>query len=185
MSKKEQVITTARILFSERGYRKVSMDEIAKVSGVTKRTIYRYFKDKDDLIKYFLDEELNKMRMMIGEIDDSDRSFSLKIHEMIMMLLEYRSNSKLLNAFYKERDKDSLKIASECVNIVENAFLQEIKTKLERAIHDGYIKPCDTDITAFIIYKIYVALIFEWDKPLDKKEVTDRIMSVLETGLFS
>ena len=54
MSKKEQVITTARILFSERGYRKVSMDEIAKVSGVTKRTIYRYFKDKDDLIKYFL-----------------------------------------------------------------------------------------------------------------------------------
>jgi len=53
-NKKDQVINTARELFSNRGYRKVSMDEIAKVSGVTKRTIYRYFKDKDDLINNWL-----------------------------------------------------------------------------------------------------------------------------------
>ena len=54
--KKEQVINTARELFSNKGYKQVSMDEIANVSGVTKRTIYSYFKDKNDLIKYFLYE---------------------------------------------------------------------------------------------------------------------------------
>jgi len=47
MTKKEQVISAARNLFSEYGYHKVSMDEIAKVSGVTKRTIYTI------LISYF------------------------------------------------------------------------------------------------------------------------------------
>jgi len=87
-NKKEQVINTARELFSYRGYRKVSMDEIARVSGVTKRTIYRYFKDKDDLIKFFLYEELNKMKEMIKGTDNADMSFSMKIHEMIMMLIE-------------------------------------------------------------------------------------------------
>ena len=40
MSKKEQVIESARELFSEYGYKRVSMDEIAKKSGVTKKTIY-------------------------------------------------------------------------------------------------------------------------------------------------
>ena len=84
MSKKEQVIDTARNLFSEHGYRKVSMDEIARVSGVTKRTIYTYFKDKNDLIKFFLYEELKAMREMVNKIDDSDMPFNLKIHKMIM-----------------------------------------------------------------------------------------------------
>mgnify|MGYP002626908048 CR=1 FL=1 len=43
--KKESVIKTARELFSLYGYRKVSMDELAKKSGVTKKTIYTYFKN--------------------------------------------------------------------------------------------------------------------------------------------
>ena len=40
MNKKEIVIQTARELFTKYGYKKVSMDEIAKESNVTKKTIY-------------------------------------------------------------------------------------------------------------------------------------------------
>ncbi len=185
MSKKEQVINTARELFSERGYQKVSMDEIASVSGVTKRTIYTYFKDKNDLIKFFLYEELDEMRKRAEVIDKKDICFTLKIHEIIMMLIEYRTNSKLLNAFYKESSKAKLKFADECIDIVDNAFINEIKIKLENAISEGHIKNCDTDITAFIIYKVYIALMFEWDKPLDKHEVADRVLNFLQNGLFS
>ena len=185
MSKKNQVIAAARNLFSEHGYRKVSMDEIAKVSGVTKRTIYTYFKDKNDLIKFFLYEELNVMREIVNKIDKSNKPFNLKIHEMIMSLIEYRTNSKLIAAFYKEDSKAKLKIADECTDILDKAIQQEIKVKLERAIKDGYVKKCDPDITAFIIYKVYVSLMFDWDKPLDKKEAADRILNILETGLLS
>ena len=69
MSKKEQVIESARELFSEYGYKRVSMDEIAKKSGVTKKTIYTYFKDKNELIKFFLYEELEKMKFMTKEVN--------------------------------------------------------------------------------------------------------------------
>ena len=185
MSKREQVINTARNLFSEYGYRKVSMDEIAKVSGVTKRTIYTYFKDKNDLIKFFLYEELNAMSDMVNKIDERNMPFNLKIHEMIMTLIEYRTNSKLVAAFYKEDIKSKLKIADECIDIFDKAIQQEIKIKLEKAIKDGHVKNCDPDITAFIIYKVYVSLMFDWDKPLDKKEAADKIMDILETGLLS
>ncbi len=185
MSKREQVISTARKLFSEYGYRKVSMDEIAKVSGVTKRTIYTYFKDKNDLIKFFLYEELNAMRDMVNKIDETNIPFNLKIHEMIMILIEYRTNSKLVAAFYKEDIKSKLKIADECIDIFDKAIQQEIRVKLEKAIKDGHVKNCDPDITAFIIYKVYVSLMFDWDKPLDKKEAADKIMDILETGLLS
>ena len=61
MDKKEAVINTARDLFQKYGYKKVSMDEIAKTSGVTKKTIYTYFKDKDSMFLYFIEEELQKI----------------------------------------------------------------------------------------------------------------------------
>ena len=40
MNKKEEVINAARDLFTKYGYKKVSMDEIAKEANVTKKTIY-------------------------------------------------------------------------------------------------------------------------------------------------
>ena len=49
--KKEQILESARTLFTQYGYRKVSMNEIAASANVTKKTVYSYFKDKDELFK--------------------------------------------------------------------------------------------------------------------------------------
>ena len=49
--KKDQIIEAARLLFHKYGFKKVSMDEIARESGVTKKTIYSYFSSKEDLLK--------------------------------------------------------------------------------------------------------------------------------------
>lgn len=45
----ETIIATAEKLFCGQGYENTSMDDIAKVSEYTKRTIYRYFINKEDL----------------------------------------------------------------------------------------------------------------------------------------
>lgn len=51
--KKENVIESARLLFHKYGFKKVSMDEIAREANVTKKTIYSYFSSKERLIKIF------------------------------------------------------------------------------------------------------------------------------------
>ena len=65
MNKKETIINTARKLFTQYGYTRVSMEEIAKEANVTKKTIYSYFKDKSALFQYFIDEELLKIKKEI------------------------------------------------------------------------------------------------------------------------
>ena len=37
---------------------------------------------------------------------------------------------------------------------------------------------------SFLIFKMYVAFMFEWDKPIDKNKLTQEIMSILKTGIF-
>jgi AcrR family transcriptional regulator len=45
-------------LFSQFGTRNVSMDDIAKVTGLSKKTLYQYVKDKDELIMKTFEYEI-------------------------------------------------------------------------------------------------------------------------------
>ena len=183
MNKKESVIEAARMLFSKYGYKKVSMDEIAKESKVTKKTIYKYFKDKNELIRFFLYEEINKMKEITTKIDKQDIPFEDKLYELIKVQMNYRNTSKLLKAFLKEADQGT-GIADECTEIINNTIQEDLKTKLEEAKKEGYIKDIDTDVASFLIYKIYIAIMVELDKPLDEKEATENIMNILKAWLL-
>ena len=184
MTKKEEVINGARELFCTYGYKKVTMDEIAKRSGVTKKTIYSYFKDKNDLIKYFVYEEIDKMKEIVSNVEKKDLSTVDRANEIIYSLLEYRKQEKLLKKFSEEAKELPLGIATECEEILNKAIVKEIKKLLEKGIKNKDVIPCDTDLASFLIYKLYLSLMFEWDKPLDKKEVTNSFMNLLKDGLF-
>jgi AcrR family transcriptional regulator len=48
--RREQLIDTAIALFSERGYHASGIDTILEKAGVSKKTLYRHFRSKDELI---------------------------------------------------------------------------------------------------------------------------------------
>ena len=67
--KEKQIIDSARKLFNTKGFKKVSMDEIAKEARVTKRTVYAYFSSKEKLFRFFINEEIKNMRKIVEEAD--------------------------------------------------------------------------------------------------------------------
>ena len=69
--------------------------------------------------------------------------------------------------------------------MLTDSIMEEIEKLLKKGIENGNVRKCDTKLAAFIIYKMYFALMFEWNKPLDKKEVTENIMDILKTGIFN
>lgn len=184
MTKKQEVIEAARELFCTYGYKKVSMDEIAQKSKVTKKTIYTYFKDKNDLIKYFAYEEIEKMKQIVDKIERQNMKATDKVQNIIYSLIEFKKEEKLLNAFTEETKYISSGIADECSKMLTDSIMDEIEKLLHKGIKNGDVRKCDTRLASFLIYKMYVALMFEWNKPLDKKEVTENIMDILKTGIF-
>ena len=87
-----------------------------------------------------------------------------------------------------ENDWNNWKIMTERLGkriqlVGDDLFVTNTKL-LKKGIENGEVRNCDTHLAAFLIYKMYVALMFEWNKPLDKKEVTENIMDILKTGIF-
>ena len=52
MEKKELIIENAIRLFSQKGYEAVGVQELCDVSGITKPTLYYYFKSKAGVLEY-------------------------------------------------------------------------------------------------------------------------------------
>ena len=85
--KKDDIVNAARNLFTDYGYKKVSMEEIASKAGVTKKTIYNYFHDKEELFEYFIKEELEKMAEVFEENLKENKSFSERITKGLKEIL--------------------------------------------------------------------------------------------------
>lgn len=66
---RESVLAHALQLFSKRGYEGVGVQEIAASAGVTKPTLYYYFKSKQGLLCTLLNERLSPM---LAALDDQD-----------------------------------------------------------------------------------------------------------------
>ena len=78
MEIKERVRTEATRMFSEMGIKSVRMDDIAVACGISKRTLYENFADREDLVRqsiyYHLrrheEEMLGQMKAASNVIDE-------------------------------------------------------------------------------------------------------------------
>ena len=184
MDKKEAVINTARDLFQKYGYKKVSMDEIAKTSGVTKKTIYTYFKDKDSMFLYFIEEELQKMKRKIEKKNNSDLPFIEVVATNLYDMLIFRKNSMLISTISKEIKNGNDKCC-DFLKVYDDEILSYIEEKINLEIKKGNIKKCDSHLTAFIIYKVFISILFEYDRDIDEKKVTKDVTAILKDGLLN
>lgn len=160
------------------------MDEIAKNARVTKKTIYSYFKDKESLLKTLIEEELIKMKDLIVK-HSNDGNFFKGVNKTLYELLKYKKEAKLFVTLTKEAEELNTISSKKSIAMIDDAILNFIKERLKWAIDKRYIKKCDVDLTAFIIYKIYIAVMFEWNKDIDEKEVTLNVTRILKDGLFN
>lgn len=64
---KKQVLKAALQLFSKQGYDGTSTAQIAKASGMSQATIFKYFKSKDDLLLYIIKPMLENLLPMYGQ----------------------------------------------------------------------------------------------------------------------
>jgi TetR/AcrR family transcriptional regulator, cholesterol catabolism regulator len=148
---KEKIIKESTQLFFRFGVRSVSMDDIAKEIGISKKTLYVHFKDKDELIKECMlvhdveEKQILKsfQRDAINAIDEM-----LRIAKYVERMLQKVSLTLIydLQKYHRE--------AWEMMNKMHNDdIFIEIKTNLERGIREGVYRD---DFNVNIIAKIYV-----------------------------
>jgi AcrR family transcriptional regulator len=82
METQEKILKSALHLFFNHVIKRVTMDDIAKDLGISKKTIYLFFKEKDDLINQLCEfEMLNQERYFA----DANKQAKDPIHEIFLI----------------------------------------------------------------------------------------------------
>lgn len=149
MEIKERITTTALDLFFRFGVKSITMDEVAKNLSISKKTIYQFFKDKDDLVATAAQWHMLKEETIIQEIgekaiDPIDEV--LKISEHLKQMLE-GVNPSLLFDIEKFHPK-AWKIYQEHKN---NCVINSLVSNMKKGIEKGlYRKDIDVEIMAIL-----------------------------------
>lgn len=90
MSAKDLIWDTALELFMKYGIKSVSMDDLAKTLGMSKKTIYTFISNKEDLVNKVIKQHLNKDEESILKIinhseDALDAMVSITKHVLLFL----------------------------------------------------------------------------------------------------
>jgi len=141
---RESIYQAALTEFSEKGYEKASMRNIAKRAGITAGNMYRYFKNKDDLfytvtspaydeiVRFIVEQELPRgndrewENMNVDKQTDGIVSIYLEHKKELLVIIDGSKGTRY------ERAKDDI------IRLVENMITNILKLRSET---DGLAMP--------------------------------------------
>ena len=183
MEPQERIVNKAHELFMRYGIKSVSMDEVANQLGMSKKTIYQFYADKDALVEDVIDIEINNSQL---ECTQHKKRSENPIHEIFMavdMLLELLTKMNPTVIFDLERYHPK---AFKKYNEYKHKFLYTIiKENLDSGKRDGlYREEIQADImTRFRLASIF--LVFNPDLfPMGKNSLPAVITEITDNFLY-
>lgn len=145
MEVKDRILQKATDLFMRYGIRSITMDEIAGQLGISKKTIYQFFTDKDEIVEAVTDH-------IITQNEEECKLFKSNsenaIHEIFIAVGETEEMLKAMNPLIMyDLEKYHPKSFKKFKNYKYQFMFTVIKENLERGIReDFYREEIDVDI---------------------------------------
>lgn len=155
METQERIVNKAHELFMRYGIRSVSMNEIAAHLGISKKTIYQFYEDKEALVEGVVAIELNKSESLCITQNDSSRN---AVHEIFLAMdmtqeMFQHLNPSVLNDLEKYHPAAFKKFSE-----YKNTYLYDILIKnIERGKKEELYRP---ELNSDVIVKFRIASIF-------------------------
>jgi AcrR family transcriptional regulator len=149
---RDVLVDVARQLFARLGFDNTTMNDIALASKKGRRTIYTYFKNKDDIFGAVIESEMDKLQKVLTDIATKDLPADEKLITLIYTRLDavkttvFR-NGTLRALFFRDIwrvEKARKKFDREEIRILKNI--------LDDGTHAGVFNVEDTEMTALIIH---------------------------------
>ncbi len=151
-----RILHKSRELMTKHGVKYVTMDDLASQLGISKKTIYQFYKDKDALVMAVVDLELEEQALKCQQTQNMAEN---AVHEMYMMLQDIQHMFKNMNPMtMNELAKYFPEAFARIQNHKDEFMHQIIKTNLIKGIEQGvYRKEIDPEILS--IYRLETSFV--------------------------
>ena len=144
--KREEIISAAKKLIIEKGYRKTSVEDITNEVGIAKGSFYTYFKSKDFLMETLLTEKAEIHREFMDKLIDNSKTLcealeqyfkyylimpTLDIEFVLVMVKMMRSIDSVGKGIIEKLETDKRNRKNEFISIMKK-YIEEIDIQDEK-----------------------------------------------------
>lgn len=152
---KVKILHEAETLFMKYGFKSITMDDVARELGVSKKTLYQYFNDKNDLVDQCVENHLDTMQSTCTKINFDKSvdaiSMMLSITEFVGKMLRQVNPSSMYDL------KKYFKPAWDKLEIHKKEFItNSMKENFEHGLKKGLYRK---DIDSEMVTRLYIYLI--------------------------
>ncbi|WP_291785222.1 TetR/AcrR family transcriptional regulator [Cecembia sp.] len=183
METREKIIDTAKEQFMRFGVRSVTMDDIARLAGVSKKTIYQEFSDKNQLVFETFSSELEESMVRLEHLPKIKDG----VIEHLVGLTHYiRQRFGDMNPMVMNEIQ---RYFPQCWQLFENFkkdyVLKEIIELLEKGKEEGYFRPeINTEIIALMRMEQMMFIFDPIKFPPSKFNAVDLQLEIFEHFLY-
>lgn len=172
----QEIVAAALDLFSERGFAATRLDDVAQRAGVSKATIYLYFKNKEELFFAIVRENI------LPHVDEAETLFAQfkgSRSELIRLLIQHfgammaeRRIGAVIKLILSESGNFPHVVDYYYENVIQRG-IGLLSRIIEIGIEEGEFKPCaPRDAAKLIAFPVVMANV--WAETFGHQEPIDR-----------
>ncbi|MFT3737624.1 MAG: TetR/AcrR family transcriptional regulator [Breznakibacter sp.] len=185
---REQLLDAAQKTFAQFGYKKTTLDDIAKLFGKGKTSIYYYFQGKDEVYRAVLEREMGISLGAINQNIDTFHASTEKVKAYVATrMVSIGSAPVLFDASTNDATKH-LPVVSSVMLQFDKARQDKLQRILEEGMENGSFKEMDAQLASMAIETALKGLELHFSNgagPDNIDQRIDNLMQLLFYGLVN
>jgi len=147
---KDHILVKFRELWDKNSVKYITMDELAKTCGVSKKTIYRFYSSKDEIVRSLVNLLFMKMRNELKSLENETENPEKAIN--ILFRVSYNIFSDVSDHLVRDLRNYYPAIQKEIDSVMD-----EIEEKFRNFFKSGVDSGLFRDINPFLVFAFYRA----------------------------
>ncbi len=185
---KERILAKSEEMFTQFGYSKVKMEEIATGLGISKKTLYKFFPSKENLVREMLDSRRCDVENHIAELwMDESQDFVGKLKK----LMDYvgKQTSKINGPLLWDLQRNIPEIWDEIQKFRKEKSWKKVSELIEEGIEKGIFRKDINQQLALLMYFNSVHSIINPESlaqlPFSANQAFETIIKIMFEGILT
>jgi AcrR family transcriptional regulator len=161
-----QMLAAALALFSEKGYHNVSMHEIAQRAEFAIGTLYKFFKNKEELYKSLMMEKAEELFSLLREVlSKNDHIINIIRTYIAAKAGFFTGNNALLRLYFAETQGASFNIKAgldQDIRKLHDKLIEQLTSVLEKGIRANVLCEVNPYYLSVALEGLTNAFLFCW-----------------------
>ena len=148
--RRAEILRSAAAAFSRHGYHGASVEQIARTLGMTKGSLYYYFKDKEEILFFCHDYSLDILLELLERVEQGPEATDRKVRSLVVgfvhMLLDELQGTELTHDIGALSPRLFRKVTAK-----RDRFENGVRRLVQQGMDDGVFTTGDAKLVSFAI----------------------------------